>query len=240
MIGYAAITSMNQEYYNHCGRSMLGSFKRHWSHLLPLYVYNEDNFHVKIKTVSCLGWNLGKEYQKFQDRHSNEKIKTFAKKGFSIIDAMQNLKCEKLIWLDADTVIQTAIPQQLLDLISPSDTLSTHFSVWHQDGNTEYHSCETGFFILNKTHPGFEDFCSTYKDIYHNDKSENLRRFYDGEVYGKTVELMQKQGHRMLNLNPGKHKTPISRSVLSPYITHFKAGLKDTVDFSKFDQQDDI
>lgn len=240
MTEYAAITSMNEEYYNHCGRSMLGSFKQHWSHLFPLYVYNEDNFHVKVKTVKCLGWNLGEDYENFQDRHSNEKVKTFAKKGFSIIDAMQNLECEKLIWLDADTVIQTVMPRQLLDLITPSDVLSTHFSVWHTSENIEYHSCETGFFILNKTHPGFDDFCNTYKDIYYNDKTQDLRRFYDGEVYGKTVELMQDQGHKMLNLNPGRHKTPISRSVLSPYITHFKAGLKDTVDFSKFNQEDEI
>lgn len=240
MSDYVAITSMNQKYYDHCGKIMLGSYKKHWNGLFPLCVYNEDDFQVKVKTVIPVGWNLGEEYQQFQIRHSNDRVRTFAKKGFSIINAMEKINCDRLIWLDADTVIRAEMPRQLLELISPDDVLSTHFSVWHTKDNTEYHSCETGFFILNKTHKGFDEFCSTYKDIYYNDKTDHLRRFYDGEVYGKTVELMEAKGHKMLNLNPSRHKTPISRSVIAPYITHFKAGLKDSVDFSQFDVDNEV
>lgn len=239
---YLAFTSMDQKYYEHCGRAMLRSYKKHWSHLLPMYVYNEDDFTVKVKAVESLGWNLGEEYEKFQSRHSNERVKTFAKKGFPIINAMEHMSAsaERLIWLDADVIVQAEIPQQLLDLVAPDDVLSSHFSVWHDKDGVTYHSCETGFFILNTRHSGFKDFCNTYKDIYHNDRTDGLRRFYDGEVYGKTVELMEAKGHKMLNLNPGRHKTPISRSVLTPYITHFKAGLKDNIDFAKFDTEDEV
>lgn len=237
---YSAITSMDQKYYDHCGRTMLCSYKQHWSNLFPLYVYNEEHFQVKVKTVTPIGWSLGQAYRDFQDRHNNDKVKTFAKKGFPIIDAMEIVDCERLIWLDADTVIRAEMPRQLLELISPDDVLSTHFSVWHHKDGVEYYSCETGFFILNKNHKGFDDFHKTYKDIYHNDKTDGLRRFYDGEIYGKTVELMEAKGYKMLNLNPGRHKTPISRSVIAPYITHFKAGLKDSVDFSQFDVDNEV
>lgn len=235
---YAAITSMDEKYYNHCGKAMLASYKKHWSNVLPLYVYNEDNFHVKVKTVQTLGWNLGTEYEKFQQRHKNERVLTFAKKAFSIINAMDKIIADRIIWLDADTIIQNEIPLQMLDLIAPCDVLSTHFSVWHRKENIEYHSCETGFFILNRQHKAFKTFCDVYKDIYSNDNIEGLRRFYDGEVYGKTVETLENLGHKMLNLNPGRHKTPISRSVIAPYITHFKAGLKDTIDFTQFDEEE--
>jgi hypothetical protein len=235
---YAAITSMDEKYYNHCGKAMLASYKKHWSNVLPLYVYNEDNFHVKVKTVQTLGWNLGTEYEKFQQRHKNERVLTFAKKAFSIINAMDKIIADRIIWLDADTIIQNEIPLQMLDLIAPYDVLSTHFSVWHRKENIEYHSCETGFFILNRQHKAFKTFCDVYKDIYSNDNIEGLRRFYDGEVYGKTVETLENLGHKMLNLNPGRHKTPISRSVIAPYITHFKAGLKDTIDFTQFDEEE--
>jgi len=228
---YAAITSMDRKYYDHCGRAMLRSYKQHWSTLFPLYVYNEDDFQIKVKTVTPFGWNLGQEYVNFQNRHSNSRVKTFAKKAFPIIDAMQNIDCERLIWLDADTIIKAQMPTQLFDLITPDDVLSTHFSVWHTKDEIEYHSCETGFFILNTKHAGYKDFYNTYRDIYYNDKTQGLRRFYDGEVYGKTVELMEEKGHKMLNLNPARHKTPMSRSVISPYITHYKAGLKDRQDF---------
>jgi hypothetical protein len=182
-----------------------------------------------------MGWDLGDEYNKFQDRQSNARVKTFSKKAFSIIHAMDNIQAERIIWIDADVILTDDINIQLLDLITPDDVLSTHFSVWHEKDDITYHSCETGFFILNTTHPGYKDFCDTYKDIYFNDNTEGLRRFYDGEVYGKTVEIMSKQGHKMINLNPGKHKTPISRSVLAPYLTHYKASLKETADFKKID-----
>lgn len=237
---YAAITSMNEPYYEHCGRAMLRSYKQHWHHLMPLYVYNEDNFEIKVKTVKSLGWDLGLSYEKFQKRHSNERVKTFAKKGFSIIHAMRNINAQRLIWVDADVIIQANIPHQMLDLISPDDVLSTHYSVWHEQDKKIYHSCETGFFILNTQHEGYKEFCDVYEDIYCNDRTEDLRRFYDGEVYGKTVEIMETKGYKMLNLNPGKHKTPIGRSVMAPYINHFKAGLKDSVDFSKFDVDDEV
>lgn len=227
---YAAFTSMNQDYYDHCGRAMLRSYKKCLSHIMPMHVYNEDNFNVKIKTVTTLGWHESDEYKAFQKRHSNSHVKKFAKKGFSVINAMKNIECERLIWFDADTIIQNEIPQHLLELISPKDVLSTHFSVWHNKNNKEWHSCETGFFILNKTHPAFPKFYETYRDIYVNDKTDDLRRFYDGEVYGRTVELMEQKGHSMMNLNPGRHKTPISRSVLAPYLNHFKAGVKDNLD----------
>ena len=233
-MNYVAYTSMDVNYYKRCGKHMLSSYKKNWSDIMPLHVYNEDDFVVKIKTPVCVGWKLGKEYDNFMARHSNDKVKTFAKKGFTVIHAMENIKADRIIWLDADTLITGVIPRQLLDLISPNDTLSTHFSVWHEKDNIEYHSCETGFFILNQNHPGYKEFCETYTDIYINDKIDGLRRFYDGEIYGKTVDIMAAKGHKMLNLNPSKAKTPISRSVIAPYISHFKANLKNQVDYSQF------
>jgi hypothetical protein len=238
MIKYVAVTSMNEKYYDICGRAMLRSYKKYWSHIIPLYVYNEDDFTIKIDTIKPMGWNLGKEYQKFQERHTNEKVKKFSKKGFSIIHAMDNIEADRIIWLDADVILKRTMHLQLLDLISDESTLSTHYSVWHENNDTIYHSCETGFFILNKNHTGFNDFRATYKNIYYNDVTAGLRRFYDGEIYGKTVEIMQDKEHKMINLNPSRHKTPISRSLLDPYLTHFKAGLKDRVNFSTFDQDD--
>lgn len=237
---YTIITSMDKEYYNNCGKAMLQSWKRHATNIGDFWLYNEQLFEPKVKGVNKAGWMLGPEYVKFQRRHTNHKIKTFAKKAFPIIDAMERLDCDRLVWVDADCVFTNNIPRMLLELISPDDTLSSHFSVWHEQNGKTYHSCETGFFILNKRHPGYSDFCNDYKDIYYNDKTDGLRRFYDGEVYGKCVELAEARGHKVLNLNPGKHKTPISRSIIAPYISHFKAGLKENIDFSKFLDSDEI
>lgn len=222
-------TSMDRKYYDHCGKAMLESFVSKFEDK-SIVLYNEDNFTPLVKNVELMGWKLGQEYQKFIDRwKEHKKVVTFAKKGFSVIHAMNNIECDRLIWLDADSIITLPIHNELIRFISPSDTLSSHFKVQHVKDDKVYTSCETGFFILNKTHPNFKDFRNTYTEIYIKDQHQNLRRFYDGEVYGETVLRLEAKGIKMVNLNPGPHKTPISRSVIAPYFQHFKAGLKDRI-----------
>lgn len=240
---YAVITSMNLDYYNHCGKLMANSCVRNFN-VGDFYIYNED-FNPKTKGAITLGWNLGDQYKEFYDhwRKVNKRTAIFAKKAFSIIHAMEHLDCDRIIWVDADSQFTAPMNKQLLDLISPDDTLSTHFGVVHEVDEKKFFSCETGFFILNKNHPDFKQFHRIYKQIYVNNETANLRRFYDGEVYGETVRRLQEHGIKMLDLNPGqKHKTPIPRSVLAPYISHYKAGLKDTIDFDseleKFEQDE--
>lgn len=240
-VRFCFMTSMDKKYFNESGKAMLQSWKRHCNTLGTMWCYNEQLFDPKVKNVRTAGWQLGEQFLKFQRRHDNRKVKTFAKKAFPIIDAMDRfVEYDRIVWIDADAVFTENVPRMLMELIAPDDVLSTHFSVWHIKNDIEYHSCETGFFILNRRHEGYKEFCDLYKDIYYNDRNEELglRRFYDGEVYGKTVEIMEAKGYKMMNLNQGKHKTPISRSIIAPYMSHFKAGLKDRVDFSNYEDQE--
>ena len=230
----AVITSMNKDYYDHCGKLMIASFEKKWKNV-DLYCYNED-FEFKSKSWNQVGWNLGEDYENFLNRwqSKNKKIVTFSKKAFSIIHAMENIECDRLIWVDADSEATIDLNKQLLDLLCRPEYLSVHFGVKHTVDDTTYFSCETGFFILNKEHKLFDKFKETYKSIYVNDDYQNLRRFYDGEVYGETVLRLQKENAVMLELNPNQeHKTPIPRSIIGPYISHYKAGLKDSLNFDE-------
>lgn len=222
-------TSMDRKYYNHCGKAMLQSFSVHQPKH-QMHLYNEGGFIPGIERITPMGWDLGIEYNRFIKRHRNKRVVTFAKKAFSVIHAMNNLNADRIVWLDADGVLTMHIHPQLIQLMCPEDTLSAHFKVRHVKNDKTYVSCETGFFILNKNHPGFNEFKETYTKIYVNDEAQNLRRFYDGEVYGETVQRLERRGAKMNDLNPGGHKTPISRSVLKPYFQHLKAGLKDKYD----------
>ena len=60
---------------------------------------------------------MPKEYWDFQARHQNRKVKQFSKKAWSIIKGCAEIECDRLIWIDADTIIKTDIPDQLLNLI---------------------------------------------------------------------------------------------------------------------------
>lgn len=240
------VTSMNRSYYDHCGKTMCNSFRKHWlSEDCRLHVYNEGLFQIKARGIIQAGWDLGEEYEKFQQRHTNSKVKTFAKKGFSIIHALEHMRndYDRIVWLDADLILKKLMPVYFIDMMCPNDTLSAHFGVVHKKENREYFSCETGFFILNCKHPGFNKFLDTYKSIYVNDDCSNLRRFYDGEVYGEVVQRLK--DYKMRELNPNyKYRTPIGHSVLEPYIDHLKAGLKDNYSnndlVEKYDLDDEI
>lgn len=229
---YVAMTCMDRPYYDKCGELMIKTFEKYWSNAMPLHVYTEGNdFSVEGNNIVDAGWELGADYETFQNTHPNKKVKRFAKKGFSVIHAMENIDCDRLIWIDADTVIKKPIDKSLLKDISKKTTLSTHYSVWHIVDEIKYHSCETGFFILNKNHKGYKEFCNLYKNIYVSQDQGNMRRFYDGEIYGKTVETLQNR-YEMNNLNPAEYKTPIPKSILEPYISHHKANLKNVVDYT--------
>ena len=234
MTKYAVITSVSQSYYDHCGKASIESFCAFWPDDITLYVYNEDmEKPKKKKRVEYITWDKLVYYPDFARRTENKNVVKFSKKAFSIIHALENIDCDKLIWLDADTVSIREMTHQFLDMISPNDVLSSHFGVNHNwpsdtDPNRNSFSCETGFFIVNKKHPMFKEMAARYKEYYFKDLGYNLRRFYDGEVYGAVVAEMAAKGAKMLDLNPDPtSKTPMPRSVIAPYINHMKAGRKD-------------
>lgn len=234
----AVITSMNKEYYNKYGKLMLLSYDKYWNNI-PLYLYNED-FEISAPNIICQGFDLGKDFEEFQQRWNNKKrVTIFSKKAFSIIHAAENLDVDRIIWLDADSEITQSIDLEFLANLCPEDVLSTHFGVVHDHDNKNYFSCETGFFILNKKHIQFNNFINTYKKIYIDDDYKSLRRFYDGEVYGETVQrIIAKTNSKVIDLNPNNHKTPIPRSPIGSYISHYKGkGLKDSINYkSKINQ----
>lgn len=235
---FAVVTSMNQVYYEKCGRACIESFGAHWPQSIPLYVYNEDMLEPpKNKWTHYLPWSsMPSQYHNFTSRGPGHRTLQFGKKAFSIIHAMDHVDCDRLIWLDADVVTTMGVNTQLLDMITPDTVLSTHYGVkhsWPSDGDPDRvsFSCETGFLILNRRHAQFKAFRDRYLEYYDQDLGYDLRRFYDGEVYGAVVAELEAQGAEMLELNPGqKHKTPIPRSVMAPYIMHYKAGAKDPFD----------
>jgi len=237
MTSYVCITSMDQKYFDHCGKACIETFARNWPPGIDLLVYNEDmKKPPKYKQVKYLDWTvLDNEFTRFCERHRHEsRVITFAKKAFSIIHAMDTLGYDRVIWLDADCASVAPVPTMLLELISPPNVLSTHFGVVHpwpsdSDPDRTAFSCETGFLIFNKKHPMFPEMRDRYRDYYCRDITENIRRFYDGEVYGAVVAEMEQKGATMMDLNPGhRYRTPIPRSVIAPYIQHYKAGAKES------------
>jgi hypothetical protein len=231
------ITSFDERYYNKVGKYCLETILKFWDPTIDVVVYTEDMHLENNSRYTTVDFsNLDPDYFVFQNESRKPSEKTFAKKAYSIIHAMENIDTDILIWIDADVITKKNIDAKLIHELVPLEILSTHFGVWHHQikhdsTSPKMFSCETGFFALNKNHPQYKVFSKRYKDRYVKREKDDLRRFYDGDVYGAVVKELEPSA-AMNDLNPkGLHKTPMPRSILKDHIVHFKHGLKKRDDF---------
>jgi len=226
----SVITSFNEKYYELIGKYCVATFLKNWPTDINLTCYVEEmSLTPDPRIIQIPFTELPVEYFDLQKTKFKQRVKTFSKKGYSVIHAMENIDCDLLIWIDSDVLTHTAVPREFLENLCSSKDLTTFMGVWHEANDKEYFSCESSFFVVNKTHQNFSLFSKRYREYYDNRLTENLRRFYDGEVLGATIKDLEKLGG-MNEINPNFHKTPMPRTILKDYFTHFKAGLKEDDD----------
>lgn len=213
---YEIITGMSQKYYDLVGNYMLSSWLNYWPTDFTLTIYTEDDLkinHPRLKIVSLD--TMDHRYHDFQKESRgklNERSKIFAKKAWPI---MKNLESStgRLIWLDADVITVGEITRDWLDsLIDEEIHFSTHFGVYQ----SEYYSVETGFFIINRENKFKDEFLKRYKKIYYENDFSDMKKPFDGDVFGKVIRDMngiENFFYRELNLNFDK---------LSPFNGTFK------------------
>lgn len=232
---FEIITSFNKTYYDMIGKDCVKSWLTYWPTELTLTCYVEEFVLPKTLRIKQISFDkLGQDYINFQNSDENDRVKIFAKKAYSVIHALQNSKADRVIWIDADVITKTNIKTSFLKSLCPEDTLAAFMGVQHhkiKDDPTSdlIFSAETGFFIVNKTHPDFNMFLSQYSKYYNSHISEGLRRFYDGDVFGAVINEMRETKVNDLTATIKKSaKTPLKRIELGNYIHHFKSkGEKD-------------
>jgi lipopolysaccharide biosynthesis glycosyltransferase len=226
------ITSFNQQYYDMIGQRCVETWADYWPLQCQLDCYVEgfdyESADPRINSIpfSC----LPPEYEEFQASELGGRVKIFAKKAYSIIHAFENVTTDRLVWLDADTVTTGMIPMLFLESLCPDDTLATFMGVWHNmdrdDPSSELKfSGETGVFVVNTQHPGFGEFAKRYTEYYNQRLHHNLRRFYDGEVFGAVVqELKNQYKFRDLSAELKKaYNSPLKHTELGKYLIHYKS-----------------
>ena len=227
----AVITSFNQDYYDRIGQHCVNSWLQHWSDPMRLTCYVEEFcLHPDPRMDQIDFENLGDQYRSFQASDERPRVKTFAKKAYSVIHAMEHINCDRLVWIDADTITTAPVSQQDILALCPDDVCATFMGVYH---NLDKHdptsalmfSAETGFFILNKQHSGFRQFCSRYRAYYDQRLKQNLRRFYDGEVFGAVIKDLEDQiMFRDLCASLKKaYNSPLKHTPVGRFLVHHKS-----------------
>lgn len=227
------ITSFNQAYYDKIGHACVETWLQHWPGELDLTCYVEEFClpeQPRLKQIDFA--ELGNSYCEFQKSNVKDRVKTFAKKAYSVIHAMENSTADRIIWLDADVLTTADISMSVLESLCPDNTLATYMQVYHEKDNRIWISAETGIFVLNTQHPEFKAFAQRYRQYYDEHITENIRRFYDGEVFGKVANEFKSYVRDLCADFKKPYKTPLRHTVLGPYLNHYKSkGTKDNFSY---------
>lgn len=222
-------TSQSFNYFDSIGKYSLASVLKFLPEDTKITVTTEDfeifpKLNPRINLIDL--YSLDNGFREFEDRWKGktmQKVISFAKKGHTILHAVENFKDDIMIWLDADAFIKQPISEEYLKGLL-KDNLSAHLGVLHDSGEF---CVESGFFVFNLAHKGRTKFAEFYRDYYDNDRCENMGRFYDSNVHGHAVKDCENIGITFTEMNlKKKGNTPIRGSMIEDYAGHFKGKVK--------------
>ena len=249
MTKIVCVTTMNEVYYNKIGKLMLESWSAFWPKTCRLVVYQEGLFNIgSFKNIEIVNWhdNCYKDWKRFKEKAEEPAI-TFAKKGYTMISAMENIDCDLLIWCDADTVTIQNFPEEKILSILPNNKLIAFFDTFYQHFkpyDEEYYldpkrtmtAAESGFVIINKNHEMFELYSQEYRKLYDQPvASKDVGPWYDGGVCAASAKNLRHFVEDLSKLTrKQKTQTPINHSWIGEYVRHKKAKQKNNIDIEEF------
>jgi hypothetical protein len=222
-------TSQSRAYFDSIGKYSLASALEYLPPDARITVTTEDaadfpQLNTRIQVVDLYGLNNG--FREFESRwrgRTMAKVINFAKKGYTVLWALEHSTADIMIWLDADAYferkVDAAWAQNLL-----RGNLGAQMGVTHDDGEF---TVESGFFLMDLHHSGRADFARFYRDYYDNDRCENMGRFYDSNVHGHALRDCERAGHTFTEMNlRQKGNTPLKGSMIHGWVGHFKGKVK--------------
>lgn len=222
------ITSFNQPYWDLIGKDCVESFIKYWPTSIQLTCYVEDMELPNNSRFSVVPYcDFDYRYTEVQEKLANKSQQKFAKKGWSVIHAMETIKTDWLIWLDADVITQKPIPEKFFTSMLQNQYLSVYLGVKYdsdKQGNPgDWLVPETGFFAINLKHKNFDILYNEYMLRYVNQNFADLRRGYDNDVFGAALLKANSLNYDLCANLKKPYKTPMKHTILGEYLQHWKA-----------------
>jgi hypothetical protein len=251
MTKIVCVTSMDKLYYDKIGKLMIESWSTHWPEDCKLLVYQEGFEIEKFDRVTGVSWEdkCYDDWLEFSKKARGPGIR-FAKKGYTMISAMETVDCDLLIWCDADTVTYKKFPKDKILSILPSGKLIGFFDTYYQHNKVysdkEYinpkrptSAAESGFVVINKNHKEFDTYSVNYKKLYKlPSPTPELGPWYDGNVCAVAAKNLREYVEDLSKLRTRrKTQTPINHCWIGEYVRHKKAKQKNNIDIEKLREQ---
>ena len=140
------MTSFSKAYYDHVGKHSITSWLEYWPKDVQMLAYVENcklEHNDRITQIDIA--DLDQEFYGFmRDPDVKSRIKTFAKKGYSWVHAVQNSTADYLIWLDADVMTKQPVTKEFLEQQCDPNLLATFMGVWY-DGKRDDNGVDIKF-----------------------------------------------------------------------------------------------
>ena len=242
------ITTMSQSGYGQYGKRMIETFDKHWPQSIKLQVYYEwmptnKAFSDRVEWID-INYACPK-LQEFKQRHNSnphangikpgsdpngkysylwDAVK-FAHKSYCVSHAALNANSDLVVWLDADVVTHSAIPEGFVESLLPQD----HYCAYL--GRQKIYP-ECGFVIYDTRSVYNQQFMEDWQDMYRTDSLFNEIEYHDSYLFWILQKKYTARGMQSFNISEGHPHIPgghvFINSPLGAYMDHLKGTRKIT------------
>lgn len=243
---YTIITTFHPAGLERYAQRMIDTFDQYWPTDVKLICYAEDcvprvpSARVEVRDLHASSPDL----VAFKTRHRNNPVANgevmkdtgvpykdnhfkwdavrFSNKVFAILHAIETVDTDWVIWLDADTLTHSPVPDTLLPEICNAKALACYL------GRREKYHSECGWVAYNRRHGMIHDFMKMWRDLYVLDTIFELREYHDSFLFDELRKWFQtERGVRFHNMTPvpPNEKGPGHPFIASPlgrYMDHLK------------------
>ena len=250
---YLLVTTFNGSGYEQYGRKMLDSFLAHWPDTQRILVYIEgttlDTNHMNNNRIMVRNLDHVEKLTEFKARHRDNPpangfyplgstIKNyrfdavrFSHKVFALWHAQANMPtgASSMVWLDADTLTHSKVPEDFLARIAPETFNKTGiggpYGISYL-GRSRYYT-ECGFVSYNLRHPSMGSFWEMFVGLYNNDGLFTLQEWHDSFIFDHCRRIFEGRGMINHNITPRIIKGhPFINCDLGLYMDHLKGARK--------------
>ena len=232
------VTTFDESYYQRCGKDFLDTYRQFWPKSIPLTIYYEGD--ELGKDEENITWRYMEEVQYLS--HFLETVSRFPFMMGIIGDNRYNIQYDarmcraafiqahhmkhggKVLWLDADIVTHSPVPENFIDTLLPDDKLCAYLG-------RDWWYTETGGLCINADHPAAESFRKLWIEVFNSGVIFSLQGWHD--CYG--FDLAKKAfGHPELfvdlieQLKPQRVFHPFVNSIFGAYMDHRKGNRKES------------
>ena len=239
---------MSQSGYGQYGKRMIETFDKYWPQSIKLQVYYEwmptnKTFSDRVEWID-INYACPK-LQEFKQRHNSnphangikpgsdpngkysylwDAVK-FAHKSYCVSHAALNANSDLVVWLDADVVTHSAIPEGFIESLLPKD----HYCAYL--GRQKIYP-ECGFVIYDTRSVYNQQFMEDWQDMYRTDSLFNEIEYHDSYLFWILQKKYTARGMQSFNISEGHPHIPgghvFINSPLGAYMDHLKGTRKIT------------